>query len=212
MDGMPAMQAMLEVASGDFIELMNALSNGLYGVYFILTNGNIKGWVDGDGVFQPFSARIHGSTSGVQLLDKPEDYYPLDILFQDYDEFKSAVIADLTWNADRELVAAMPFGLSVIPTAAYNVTSGIQAVQITSRGVDGDLLPYTGLITSDFAVISSNVTTPAISASGGTAGLYDIVLNKEATPVPLAAGDYMIIQVKKGTPITAVSNELQVTV
>ncbi len=212
MDGIPSMQAMLEVASGDHLELMNALSNGLYGVYFVLMNGNIKGWVDGNGAFQPFTARVHATTAGAQVLDKPEDFYPLDILFQDYEEFKASVIADLAWNADRELVAAMPFGLSMIPTAAYNTTSGVQSVQITSRGVDGDSLGYAGLVAADFAVISSNVAVPAITAvTDNGNGLYDLTVNKAATPVALAAGDYVIVQVKKGTPVTAVSNELQVT-
>ena len=206
-DAMPAAQMLLETGSGDFAELLKTLRGGLYRVFFLLENGSIKGFVDDDGTFKGFSARVHAHTDGVQKLDAPEGFYPVELMFEEYEEFVNGYVLNITWNAPRELVAAMPFGLSMVTAGAYNETTGVQSVYITSRGGS----PYSGLTASDFIVKSANVDTPVITtATDKGSGLYDLTVNKESTPVALAAGDFVELRVEKGSPITAVSSRLTI--
>lgn len=206
-EAIPSANLMLETGSGDFAELLNTLKGGFYRVYFLLQNGSIKGTVDEDGAFKGFLARVHAYSKGVQALDAPEGFYPVSLMFDDYEEFKTSYVLDLVWNSARELVSAMPFGLSITPIGSYDTGTGVQKVFITSRG--GSI--YTGLAQSDFKVLSSNVDTPAVSSvTDNGDGTYDLTVQKTATPVALAAGDYVQLRVEKGSPVTAVSSRLTV--
>jgi len=206
-ESIPSANVMLETGGGDFSELLNTLKGGLYRVYFLLQNGSIKGTVDPDGTFKGFLARVHAHTKGIQDHDAPEGFYPVALMFDDYEEFKTSYILNLSWNSSRELVAAMPFGLSITPMAAYDTGAGTQSVYITSRGG----VAYPGLAQGDFKVLESNVDTPAISSvTDNGDGTYDLTVQKGSTPAALAAGDYVILRVEKGSPVTAVSSRLTV--
>ena len=206
-EAIPSANLLLETGSGDFAELLNTLKGGLYRVYFLLQDGSIKGTITESGEFKGFLARVHAYSKGIQALDAPEGFYPVSLMFDDYDEFKTSHVLDIAWNGARELVSAMPFGLSITPIGAYDTGTGIQNVYITSRGG----VAYSGLAQADFKVLSSNVDSPAVSTvTDNGDGTYALTIQKEATPVALAAGDYVLLRVEKGTPVTAVSSRLTV--
>ena len=209
-EGIPSAKFLLESSNNDFSELLQRLQGGQYRIYFLLENGNIKGTVNSSGEFMGFLATMHAITTGIPALDSPENGYPIEAFFDDYEEFRTSYIIQVPWNASREMVAAMPFGLTMVNVGAYDTATGIQVVYITSRGGTA----YTGLSATDFAVKDSNVTSGAVSSSTDNGdGTYDLIVEKGSTPTALASGDYVQLRVEKGsTTYTAVSSKLDIFV
>lgn len=209
-EGLPGMKLQLESSIGDFQELLNTLKGGMYRVYFLLQNGNIKGTTDKIGQFMGYKCSIHAHTNGIPSLDAPETSYPVELMFTEYEEFRNSAIAVVPWNADRELVAMMPYGLVIKPVGAYDSGTKSQNVFIGLRSGAA----YDGLVAGDFAVKGSNVDTPAVtavSAATDPAYNYTLTVEKGSTPAALADGDYIQLRVEKDAPaVTAVSSLLTV--
>jgi len=210
-EGIPSAKFMLESSVNDFSELLQTLKGSQYRLFFLLENGNIKGTVNSSGEFMGYLATIHAITTGIPALDSPENGYPVEVFFDDYEEFRTSFVLQVPWNADREFQAAMPFGLSMQFIGSYDTGTGKQVVYVTSRGGTA----YTGLTVDDVEFTDENVTSPACSSlTDNGDGTYDLILEKGSTPVALASGDYVQFRFNVATSgvTTAVSSKLNLFV
>jgi len=207
----PSLEFIVKVNSCDFKELLNAYKGGKYGVFFEMQNGDIEGWIDQSGTeigyFKPFTSVVEAFSKGVQEIDSIESF-KVYLFFTKQSQFSQFSLFTPKWGVD-ELMEAMPVGLNMTKTAVY--AAGDQAVQINVRCDNS----YTGLLAADFetSVTRSNVSTPAVSTvvdNGG--GSYTLTVQKDASPVNLAAGDLVVLRVKKlsSSDVTHVSGWITV--
>jgi hypothetical protein len=193
----------------DYKELLNTLKGGVYRVILVDSNGNIYGTMTSAGYFKGFVCTINAITKGMPLKEVANNF-SLWVNFLNYDEFLAGVSMSLSWSPTIELTENAPVGLSMLATGAYSVTPGTITVQINTRCGTG----YTGLTAADFEVIeSNNLASVAITtATDSGAGAYTLTIQKGSSPISLAAGDYVIIRVKKlaTTVVTHLSSRLTI--
>lgn len=195
----------------DYKDVMKVIGvNSNYRVVYFLQDGSLL-LVDGlDGSVTAFSALVSAVSKGP--LKEIENSFPLYVNHTNYKEFENALMVTPEWDVD-DLLAYIPSGSNMRTVTKYNTGTGVLRVSVTERC--GDL--ETGLTASDFAVLRSNVDTPAITSVTEVTGLdgyYDIVLNKESVPTELAVGDQIVIQRKTvaSSVVSSISNELAVIV
>lgn len=193
----------------DYKELLNTLKGGTYRVIFIDSNNTIWGTVTSAGYFKGYACTLNAITKGVPLKET-QNNFTVYANFLNYDEFEAGYGVSLTWSPTIELTENAPVGLSMVAAGAYSLTPGTIAVQINTRCGDG----YAGLLAADFEVLESNgLTSPAVTTvSGGTLGAYTLTVQKGSSPISLAAGDYVVIRVKKvsATIVTHISSRLTI--
>jgi hypothetical protein len=207
----PSFNLTLDSNQCDFKEVLNNLKGGVYGIYYILKNGNILGTLDQAGSdigkVKPFLARINAATKLLQTIGE-ESAFTVLVNHLNYDQVLNQFYVDLVFQAKFEFSEAMPAGLNMYKTAIY--AAGDQAVQINVR-CEG---AYTGIADeNDFEVIGSNVDTPAVTAvdiTDAATGVYVLTVEKGAVPASLAEGDWVKVRVKKASPVTHLSNTIVV--
>jgi len=208
----PSGMVYLDTNSCDYAGLLKNLKGGVYGVIYALKGKKVILEERADGKYAPLLATVNAITKGIPLKDTFNNY-PMYINHLDYESWENAKVISLPFNPVSTLKKAMPAGANMSIVTAYNTTTGVVRVMLNDRcSIDG--LENAAL--EDFVITSSNaLDTPAVTAVAavaGSAGQYDVTVNKEAIPVELAAGDYVYLQYKKlaGSVVTKISNNLQV--
>lgn len=190
----------------DYKELLASLQGGNYRLFLVDNIGCIYGTKTAAGVVRGFAVQLTAVSKGLPLKEVGQNF-KVFANFQNYEEFENAVLIPLTWNPQIELTEAMPVGLNVSATSA--ITAGSITVRVTERCGDAK----TGLVAGDWEVVeSSELVTPGIATcTEGANGDYTLTL-KKATSTPLAAGDMVVIRVKKlsSSVVTHISNRLTI--
>ena len=178
----------------DYKELLNTFKGGVYRMFFVDSNGNIHGTITSAGYVRGFACNVNAVTKGMPLKEVANNY-SIWANFLNYDEFLASIMLSLSWSPTIELTENAPVGLSMIATGVYSATPGTIAVQVNTRCGSG----YTGLTSADFEVLeSNNLVSPAITTvTDSGAGAYTLTIQKGTVPAALAAGDYVVIRVKK---------------
>lgn len=193
----------------DYKELLNTLKGGTYRMIFIDSNNTIYGTMTSAGYFKGYACTLNAITKGVPLKET-QNNFTVYVNFLNYDEFEAGYGVALSWSPTIELTENAPVGLSIVATGAYSLTPGTIAVQINTRCGSG----YAGLAAADFEVLeSNNLTSPAVtSVTDSGLGAYTLTVQKGSSPISLAAGDYVVIRVKKlsTTLVTHLSSRLTI--
>jgi hypothetical protein len=203
----PNATAFADMSFCDQQELIKTLKGGTYRIRIVTADNEVLGYKLTDGTIKGFKAEITALTKGMPQKSDVDKNVTLYLNFVSYEEFEASIIAVPDFNMGLALVEATPVGLNMSQTAAY--AAGDLAVQINTRCSDG----LTGLVTADFVILSSNVTTPTIVAVEGPSGAYTLTIQKSG-PVDLVAGDSITFQVQKktGSVVNFVSNQVKLTV
>jgi hypothetical protein len=203
----PSAMAFLDSNHCDYIDLVKELKGGHYGVIYVLEDGSMLLKRDKTGNFKPYPARVTAINKGIPLPGDIANNYPIHIHHIDYDDFENAALIKPAWDID-DLILTIPAGLTMWQTSSC--ASGDVNVQINDRCGDG----VTGFVSADFEELGSNyLTSPSITAvTDSGAGAYTLTLSKAASPVDIAAGDYITFRVKKtvATVVTYLSNRITV--
>jgi hypothetical protein len=185
--------------------LLKTLKGGTYRVRYITKDGDIYAYQLSSGIKKGFKAEITALTKGIPQKSDIDKNVTIYVNHVSYDEFENAVVGTPDWNPGLELVEATPFGLNMSLAGVY--AAGDVNVQVNARCAGAEL----GLVTADFEVVSSNVTSPTIVAVEVSLGVYTLTIQKDG-PVDLAAGDNVVFRVKKGSPVGFVSGNVSLTV
>jgi hypothetical protein len=190
----------------DYKDMVAAFQGGNYRMFLVDANGNLLGTRNATGGVQGFSCQISAITKG-PLKGDIQNTFKVYVNFQSYEEWENICVVGLTWNPTVELTTYMPVGLTLYPSSA--ITAGSIGVVVTARCGDG----LTGLVAADWEVVeSSQLVTPKIATCTEVSnGAYTLTLTK-ATSTPLAAGDMVVIRVKKlaSTVVTYISNRITI--
>jgi hypothetical protein len=190
----------------DYKDVQDAFRGGFFRMFLVDSNGSLYGTRTDVGVVKGFLVELTAPTKGLPLKEVGNNF-KVYANFQNYDEFKNAVIVPLTWNPTLELSEAMPAGLNLYVTSA--ITAGSVVVTVLNRCGTAK----TGLVAADWEVLeSSQLVTPGIATSTeGANGSYTLTL-KKSTNTPLAAGDMVVIRVKlvASTVVTYISNRITI--
>jgi hypothetical protein len=193
----------------DYKEMLNTLLGGTYRIFIIDSNNTIWGTKTFAGYFRGFACNISAVTGGIPLKET-QNNYRVFVNFQSYDEFKAMSGVSVSWSPTIDLTESMPVGLSLETNDTYSLTPGTIAVQINTRCGSG----YAGLAAADFEILeSNNLTSPAVtSVTDSGLGAYTLTVQKGSSPISLAAGDYVVIRVKKlsTTLVTHLSSRLTI--
>lgn len=190
----------------DYKDMVVAFQGGNYRMFLVDANGNLIGTRNATGGVQGFSCQITAVQKG-PLKGDIQNGFKVYVNFQSYEEWENICIVALTWNPTVELTTFMPVGLTMY--AAGAITAGAISVVITERCGNG----YAGLVAGDFEVVeSSQLTTPKVNTlTDNGNGSYTLNLTK-ATSTALAAGDMVVLRVKKvaATITTYISNRITI--
>jgi hypothetical protein len=203
----PIPSAEIFVASNfcDYKDIVAAFKGGNYRLFLVDILGNIFGTMTSTGVVRGFACQLTAITTGFPPKDTAQSF-PVFANFLSYEEFENAVMIASPFNT-MELIEAMPVGLNMYVTSA--ISGGSVTVRITDRCGSGRV----GLLAADFTVTdSSELVTPAVATvTDNTNGDYTLTLTK-ATSTPLAAGDMVVIMVKKTVTsiVQYMSNRVQI--
>lgn len=201
----------LDTGVCDYNELQAAFDGGDYDVYLFLQDGSIMHYEGEDSVLYGFTANITAGGKALPMPDGRVQSFPLFVNFEDREQFMRRKMVKPVWNPNSALRPYMPDGYSMTIKTPYDTGTGIVTVWVRKRC--GAIV--TGLETADFEALASNeldMTNVTITATDNTDGTYDLLIQKEAVPIDLEAGDYVIARVKKLTVavVDALSNRLVV--
>jgi len=144
-----------------------------------------------------------GTYSGMRFVinkknDLPADplsnSYPFYFFARDVDQWDNREIISVGYTL-TDLTNYVPVGLKMKIVTPYNISTGIVQVKITTRDGVG-FAPTNPLVDADFETLITSVSTPAISISDfDDVSIYDLLIQKDAVPANLAAGDTLTIRV-----------------
>lgn len=206
----PNATAFPDMSYCDRQELVKTLKGGTYRVRLVAEGNQVFAYRTDAGVIKGFKADVTALTKGVNQkadLDKNVTVY---LNFHSYDEFEQSVVVIPDWNVPQMYKENTPVGLNMFTVTSYNTTTGVLVVQVNERCLDG----FAGLVTADFEILSSSgLTSPAITATDNGLGSYDLLIQKEAVPEALDAGDSITFQVqnKTGSVVDYISNQFKLT-
>lgn len=193
----------------DFKELLSTLRGGTYRIIGIDANNTLWGTYTSAGYFKGYACTLNAVSKGIPLKETANNF-TVFANFLNYDEFEAGMGVALSWSPTLELTESAPVGLSIVATAAYSLTPGTITVQINTRCGNG----YAGLVVGDFEVLESNgLVSPAVtSITDSLLGAYTLTVQKGSSPISLAAGDYVVVRVKKlsSTIVTHLSSRLTI--
>ena len=144
-----------------------------------------------------------GTFSGYRhVINKKNDHrsdplsnsYPFYFFAQDIDQWDNRKLIPVDYTLTNFTNLA-PVGLNMEIATPYDIGTGILQVKITTRDRVG-FAPTPILADADFETLFTSVNTPAISISDfDGVSIYDLLIQKDAIPVNLAAGDKLKIRV-----------------
>lgn len=203
----PSITLMLDSNYEDFVEVMNSVRGGSYGIVYFDDMGRVQVKRKGDGTYVPLPINAYAMSKHIPIPGENGSMFKMYVSHFDYDDFLNCELVDPGFSFE-ELTLAMPVGLKMIATST--MATGSIHVQITERCGDG----YEGLLNTDFEVVNSNnLTSPAVTvASDDDDGNYELTIQKSVSPENLDAGDFVDIIVNKGggSLTTHISNVLRV--
>jgi len=185
-DSIPSATAFLDIGFADFKALWG-MNNTQVDVWFVTKDNNIVMVPTTDGKFSGFRCEVY-CPQDFPNFESPVEAHQMMMHFKDVAQFTDMVVMALNFKA-TEIEDLVPIGLDIVQTADY--ASSEATVKVTLRG---SITGKAGL--TDWDVVSSNVDTPAVSATDDGSGAYTLELQKSAVPEDLAAGDYIIVQGK----------------
>ena len=188
--GTPSAKIMLLSNPCDFNEAIAKFSGGNYGIFVVLEDGSMVGYINSAGEVLPFSASVFAYAGKMHEVSAVENAFQLLINYRNADEHKVRVYRKPTWNPMIELPLLMPNGLSIVQTSA--ISSGVVSVYIATRCGAGK----TGLVLADFEMLDTNKATLAVTTVTEVGlGVYTLTFLAGVTPP--AAGEYLTLRVKK---------------
>jgi hypothetical protein len=142
----------------------------------------------GNGTYKGFRAEIYSQVD-LPVFGTPNEAHPIHLFFKNVTEFLNMKVMPMTFSySDIEDVT--PIGLDLDATGVYGTpTAGAIATKAHLRGA---ITGLAGLTT--WAVLDSNVSTAAVTATDSGLGVYSLAITKNATPEALAAGDWVKVQ------------------
>ena len=194
----------------DYQQLKNTLVGSSYDVIYILEDGTLHARLKSDGKYYGFGARISAVGKSIAGKGDIDMNFAVQINHLSYAEFQQGVLAKPAWNPELTLAAAMPIGLGMSIVTPYDIPTGIVVVRLHKRCGSA----YLTMAVADFEIIETNdLEVPVVtSVTDNSDGTYDLELTIVTIPVPMVAGDYMIIRVKEldSSDVVSVSNRLYV--
>mgnify|MGYP000922228561 CR=1 FL=1 len=168
----------------DFNGFVGGFKGGTYYVEPYLS-GNVKLLhKNADGTLQGFKGQLVASPVGMPAFDGKNQQYRLNCYWDNAADWENVVLVPLVDDLS-DYVDLMPVGWEADYTTAYAATN--QSIKVWERGDITALMSQTPVV----RVIGSNVDTPAISAGAPALGVSILTATKAASPVTLAAGDYI---------------------
>jgi hypothetical protein len=209
----PSGMIYLQTNTFDYSELMNNLNGGTYGVIYVLQGNKIMmDYYEGE--YRPLIASLTALTKGMPLKETFNNF-PLHIFHEDYASFTRTQVISMPFDVQAVMKKAMPLGAFLDESVAYATATGIVRVRLTNRGTTTKI---TTAVVGDFSIIASNDLESLVVTSStpvvGSAGQYDLVINKNVGVASLDIGDYVTIVYKDttGTIVNRISNRLDVNV
>lgn len=188
--------------------LVKVLTGGTYRARIVTVDNEVVAYRQANGIIKGFKCEITAVTKGLPQKADIDKNVPIYFNFVSYEEFENAIIVRPEWSVALSLLEAVPTGMSLYATSAYN--AGAVGVQANIRCVGG----FEGLVTEDFVIVGGNVTDAEITAAETSLGGYNLTIQKGVIPTDLSAGDFVIIQVQKktGAIVDYISNRFTINV
>jgi hypothetical protein len=193
----------------NFNEMKKVFDGGDYDVVLFLQDGSMMFYEGEASLFGGFTANITAGGNQLPMPDSKAQSFPIYINYEDRDQFTTSRLAKPIWNPLKTLKTYLPDGYNMTIKTALVIATSTVIVWVRKRC--GAVV--TGLATADFEVLFSNdLSDVTIAATDNSDGTYDLLIQKEASPVDLVAGDYVGCRVKELTSsvVDALSNKLLV--
>lgn len=186
---------MLDSNWSDYKDILKSFQGGSYRVAYELEDGRFLVMLNSAGTYQGFPGRVYATSKVINPVGDVANGYKVNVYHDDFADFESAVIVDPDWDFN-ELVLAMPVGVDMHVTTAFNADDVVVLIRDRSTGEGIE-----DFVVADFEVVDSNwLDTPAITAAvDGDNGYYTLTLQKGAVPGSLAAGDWITFRLNKVT-------------
>jgi len=189
----------LKVNQCDWYNVMQAFNGNTYRMFENYQSGAISG-TKAEEKIKGYLVDAYATFKGAMKDDF--NVYKVDVYFKETEgEVKeNGIIWKPNFNFASSYNTIAPLSSSMMVVTPY--VAGDQSVQVNVCGG----APKTGLLTADFEVIKSDPAGVTVAAA---AGVVDGQYVMTTTPA-LVDYQYAEIRVKKGTPVTDVSNRLRI--
>jgi len=194
--GLPAYTAYLDGGVCDY-ETLAAFNSGEYDIVLFLEDGRIMGTRNLSLASKGFRGKIEVDTAKLPMVEDRQKSYPIWVDFADLSEFAASWIATPDFTL-TEVIDYVPAGLNVVATGLLTTTVDLKVTKRSDgSGVEGLVVGGANVVAHSNSI--SDVAVTVLADNGAGSYTATIVKDSTGTPIALASGEWVEIQLTKVT-------------